>query len=243
MKQTPSRADRRRQARDSKQPEARNRMRGVYIAAGLLLAAMFVLVGAMRWNEQRRLALAYATPSPNTKVDSHTIQLYDGMVIGKPGLLARTESSGSGAPIDGVACDRGMTTNGEFLHVHSHVTLFVRGQQMQIPAHIGFVPTAAGGCLYWLHTHDASGMIHVESPHITAPGGGHYTLGMFFHIWGEVLSQNRAGPYVGRLTAFLNGAQFRGDPNQIPLSAHEQITLEIGKPVVMPPNYAFPPNE
>lgn len=122
------------------------------------------------------------------------------------------------------------------LHTHSHLSLFVNGKQLQIPQYIGIVPTGERTvCLYWIHTHDPSGVIHVEAPEIHE-----YTLGNFFDIWGEDLRSDQVGPYHGPVTAFVNGGKYDGDVAQIPLRAHQQITLEVGTPVVPPPNYSFP---
>lgn len=240
MQRPPSRA-RRRQSRMSGSPSRREgRMRVLYGAFAILFVLVVAGFGALRWNQQRRVALAYATPSPGPNSNSHPMLLSDGVALGEPGLPKRTPASASGLAVDGISCDNGMTEVGLFLHVHSHLSLFVRGRQMQIPGQIGFTPTAAGGCLYWIHTHDASGIIHVETPHIEAPGGGGYTLGTFFRIWGEPLSRRQVGPYAGRVTAFVNGTQYMGSLNKIALLAHQQITLEVGAPVVPAPNYSFP---
>src|SRR5438128_3178687 len=64
-------------------------------------------------------------------------------------------------------------------HIHAHLEIYVRGQPRVVPANIGIRPT----CLFWLHTHDATGLIHVE-----AGAGGTYTLGQFFTVWGQRLS-------------------------------------------------------
>jgi hypothetical protein len=66
---------------------------------------------------------------------------------------------------------------------------------------------------------------------------------MFFQIWGEPLSRNRVGPYVGAVTAFVNGARCERNYQSIPLYAHQQIVLEVGSPNVIPPNYTIPPND
>ena len=68
---------------------------------------------------------------------------------------------------------------------------------MQVPQYIGFAPNLAGGCLYWIHTHDASGIIHIEAPDINPPQGGPYTLGMLFDIWGQPLDRNNVAGLIG----------------------------------------------
>ena len=54
----------------------------------------------------------------------------------------------------------------------------------------GFVE--GGRCLYWLHTHDSTGVVHIESP---VQRG--YTLGQFFDVWGRPLSATQVGPPPG----------------------------------------------
>jgi hypothetical protein len=107
-------------------------------------------------------------------------------------------------------------------HLHPHLTIQHQGTPVVIPANIGFVQS--GGtvlCIYWLHTHDESGTIHVEAP------GGNFTLADFFAVWGQPLSSTRLGPYSGQVRAYANGAPFKGAPQDIPLLDGEQITLRI----------------
>ena len=91
-----------------------------------------------------------------------------------------------------------------------------------------------GKCLYWLHTHDATGVIHVESPVRRV-----YTLGQFFDIWGQPLSTTQVGRATGNVAAFLNGKRFSGDPRSIKLTPHALIQLDVGK-VVPPQPFTFP---
>ena len=88
-----------------------------------------------------------------------------------------------------------------------------------------------------------SGIIHVETPDVQPPGGGPYKLGMLFDIWGQPLSRDDAAGFNGPVTAFVNGARYDGDLKTIPLTSHQEITIEVGSPVVPPTNYAFPPND
>lgn len=107
-------------------------------------------------------------------------------------------------------------------HLHSHLTIEHRGVPVTIPANVGLVTAAyAVICIYWLHTHDDSGTIHVEAP------GGHFTLADFFAVWGQPLSATRVGPYTGHVRAYVNGAPYTGAPQNIPLLDGEQITLRI----------------
>jgi hypothetical protein len=97
----------------------------------------------------------------------------------------------------------------------------------------GFVGVGQG--IYWLHTHDATGIIHVESPDART-----YTLGNFFDIWGQPLTPTNVAGLEGPVHAYVDGKPHPGDPRAIVLRAHAQITLEVGTPLVTPPVYVFP---
>ena len=68
----------------------------------------------------------------------------------------------------------------------------------------------AGACFFYLHTHSADGIIHIESP-VTRT----YTLGNFFDVWGRPLGSNRVGPAVGHVTALYNGRLFAVIPARV----------------------------
>jgi hypothetical protein len=158
-------------------------------------------------------------------------------------VLAAPSSTVTGQPIDGISCQAGEQT---VFHIHAHLTVFVNGAARQVPAAIGIQgpvaqSTAAGPfiaegtCFYWLHTHAADGIVHIESPvHRT------YTLGNFFDIWGQPLGTDRVGPATGPVVALYNGQVFRGNPRDIPLTAHAQIQLQVGRPLVAPEQITFP---
>jgi len=157
--------------------------------------------------------------------------------------LASTATAVTGQPKDGISCQ---TSEQTLFHIHAHLTVFVNGSARQVPAAIGIPGAVAqstpagsfvgqGTCFYWLHTHAADGIIHIESPvHRT------YTLGNFFDEWGQPLSTSRVGPASGHVVAIYNGQVFTGDPRNIPLTAHAQIQLEVGSPLVAPEQITFP---
>jgi hypothetical protein len=149
----------------------------------------------------------------------------------------------TGRTTDGIACDAGEKVA---FHIHSHLTIFVNGSAREVPAAVGIAAPRAegtaqgpfvdsGSCFYWLHTHAADGIIHVESP-VTAT----YHLGQFFDIWGEPLGPNNVGPAKGRVTAFYNGQHWIADVRDIPLDAHAQIQLDVGAPLPAPETITFP---
>jgi hypothetical protein len=152
-------------------------------------------------------------------------------------VLTTTVTDAGGSPVDGVSCD---TSEQVVYHIHVHLTVFAHGAQQQIPFGIGIPDpqqqataqgpfVVSGSCFYWLHTHAADGIIHVESPtHRT------YTLGQFFDIWGQPLSTTRVGPATGTVVAFYNGKQYLSDPRDIPLTPHANVQLDVGSPLVGP---------
>ena len=142
-------------------------------------------------------------------------------------VIARVTSR----PIDGISCD---VSEAVTYHVHAHLAIVVDGKAVAgPPANTGIHLEHL--CLYWLHTHDSTGIIHIEAPHRISP-----TLGTFFDIWGQPLDRNQAGPVRGRVTALFNGHVFTGSPREIPLLAHAQIQLEVRRPLVVPERITFP---
>jgi hypothetical protein len=128
-----------------------------------------------------------------------------------------------------------LTMEGTVLHHHEHLDLYVNGTHETVPALVGIDQQA--GFLTELHTHDASGIIHVESPARRS-----FTLGQFFCEWGVKLSANCLGPYRGRLAWWVNGRRMHGNPALLPLRQHQEIVIAAGRPpTAVPTSYAFPP--
>jgi hypothetical protein len=158
--------------------------------------------------------------------------------------LAAPRSLHVGERIDGIACESGEQVA---FHIHARLRIVVAGRSRRVPAAIGIAPphrvvatrsgrfVAAGSCFMWLHTHAADGIVHIESP-----ADRTYTLGDFFDIWGQALTRRRVGPARGRVTALIDGRVFTRSPRAIPLLAHSQIELEVGRPLVAPEHIAFP---
>ncbi len=217
-------------------------MRPIYIGFAVIVVLVFIGFGIFRWHEKNRIAAIYATPTPaaslapGAKAQPKPIQLADGGTLGKSLFpKGNSLSGGTGSPVDGIKCDS--EPQPVLLHVHQHLALFVNGKQIAIPEYVGFVPNPsnpAAGCLYWIHTHDAEGIIHVESPHVRL-----FHLGDFFAIWGQPLRANDVAGFKGPVTIWLNGARFTGNAKQIPLVEHQQIVIDIGSPAP-DPFYVFP---
>jgi hypothetical protein len=139
-------------------------------------------------------------------------------------LLAVLLATASGTAVGPhhVGCDM---TEMSGVHIHAQLSILAFGKPVAVPAQIGFV-TVAGTpiCLYWLHTHDDSGLIHVEAP------GGTYTLADFFAVWGLQLSSTQLGPYHGRVTATVDGKPYAGAPQNVPILDGERIELLVRRP-------------
>ena len=118
-------------------------------------------------------------------------------------------------------------------HIHQHLDLYVNSKKVPLPAGVGFTQD---GRLTELHTHDATGLIHVESP-VNRP----YSLGQLFGEWGVWLSANRIGDYRGKVQWWVNGKKQTGNPALLALKPHQEIVVVLGTPpLVIPKSYNFP---
>ena len=149
-------------------------------------------------------------------------------------------SSSSSLTIDGVQCDKQEYSD---IHIHTHLDIFINGKEFIVPSDIGFVPN---NCLYWMHTHDDTGVIHIESPENRT-----FTLGQFFHIWGETFSNNQIFDNIvgnndnssNTLNVYVNGKKMvsETDYGQIPLNEHDEIAIVYGRsPDSIPSSFKFP---
>jgi hypothetical protein len=134
-------------------------------------------------------------------------------------------------------------------HDHVHLDVIVDGREVTVPAGVGIAePADTGPCpplggkrgdcatghVYFgqvanapLHTHSASGLIHIE-----ADRRGRYTLGQFFDEWGVRLDARCVGGYCTsgkkELRVFVDGRRRRGDPRAIVLGNHQELAVVYG---------------
>jgi hypothetical protein len=112
----------------------------------------------------------------------------------------------------------------------------VNGKKVKIPALVGINPGA--GYLTELHTHDDSGVIHIE-----AQKSRDFTVGQFFSEWAVHLDAHSIGGYNG-LKWYLDGKRQTGNPQTLILKPHQEIAFVVGKPPAkIPSSYAFPAGE
>ena len=137
-----------------------------------------------------------------------------------------------------------LAVEGNALHIHQHLDIFVNGTQAIIPENIG--KNDVQGFIAPVHTHDQTGIIHIESPKVQK-----FYLGQFFDIWGVKFTQNCLGAYCNKgdqiLKLFVNGNLYQGDPRMLELQQHQEIVLTYGTisqlPFPMISSYNFPPQD
>ena len=117
-------------------------------------------------------------------------------------------------------------------HIHSHLSIYVNGASVPVPAQVG-IPSD-NSCFYWLHTHDTSGVIHMEAP-VTRS----FTLGNFLDIWND--QEFRALGFPTQLALpssdwkiYVDGTLYTGDFHDIVLKSHTLVTLAYDSPDIHP---------
>jgi hypothetical protein len=234
--------------------QARRRRRRIRLASGTAAATVIAVAAAIVLAVTGSSGAAAGAPSGLSLAPLSTLgALQPAPAPGATGSedvpvpaaapVAGLATAATGQPVDQISCQ---TSEQIVFHIHAHLAIFVNGKARQVPAAIG-VPgaqaqqtpngpfVATGTCFYWLHTHAADGIIHIESPVQRT-----YTLGEFFDEWGQPLGPAQVGPATGRVVALYNGQVYRGSPRDIPLTAHAQIQLEVGTPLIAPQPVTFP---
>ncbi len=189
-------------------------MRKFTVKRVLLWGGFILVLGLLlSWNR------IFSVKSVSTVVDPNTLP---GIQITAapwqpevPHLLARLRDIGLAV----------LSNEGAAVHIHQHIDILVNGSTTTIPANIGI--NQAAGFISPIHTHDSSGIIHVESPSVRD-----FTLGEFFDVWGVRFIQNCVGGYCGDATStlrvYVNGSSISGDPRSLVLAEHQEIFVVYG---------------
>jgi hypothetical protein len=222
----------------------KSRRECAYRPVALALSITSVGLGIVFWQHDEAIGSS-RTRSLLSRALARSVSLGpEGVPIPAAPALAGPGEPAVGGRVDGISC--GAIEQLAF-HVHAHLTIFVSGRQRRVPAGVGIgaprtvVPApggafvAGGTCFSWLHTHAADGIIHIESPVQRA-----FTLGDFFDVWKQPLGPGHVGSTTGRVTAFLDGRPYHGNPRDIPFTRHAQIQLDVGRPAVAPVSVRFP---
>jgi len=141
------------------------------------------------------------------------------------GVRAFTSPSGSASTDSTVQCN--VSEQGIY-HIHAHLSTYIDEQRVLLPKNIGITRS----CIYWLHTHDPNGIVHVE-----APKQDTFTLGTFLQFWRQQVYEVQ---YPIEFTStqgwkvYVNGKPYSGDFNHLKLSNHLLITLAYNSPHATP---------
>jgi hypothetical protein len=154
-----------------------------------------------------------------------------------PDTLLSSAPSSSSLIIDNIRCE---TVEHTTFHIHAHLDIFINGKPYTVPSQIGIIPDK---CIYWIHTHDDTGVIHIESPE-----NRNFTLGQFFDIWNKKFNNTQIfdnvvdGNKNNALSVYVKGGKVNAvDYRNIKLNSHDEIAIVYGKlPDTIPANYPFP---
>ena len=109
------------------------------------------------------------------------------------------------------------------MHIHANLRVFVHGTEYPVPVDVGI----DGADVASLHTHTGDGLVHVESSTVDE-----FTLKQFFDVWGVRYTSTCLGAYCngpeGELRVFVDGQEFTGDPETIPLEEESVIVVTYG---------------
>jgi hypothetical protein len=128
------------------------------------------------------------------------------------------DGSVPGARGDGVEC-----TTSENYHLHGLVSIYQNGTRLAVPKNIGI-----NTCTYELHTHDATGVVHVE-----APAQKRFTFGQFFTVWGQPLGASNVGGIAGTVKFYVienETVKPASEPADVEITAHRELAIVIGTP-------------
>jgi hypothetical protein len=198
------------------------------VAAGaVLVVAALIVVGVLVFGGSKKpssVAIPSTPASTATGRDS------------EPPWAAPADASGAvaaaGLPMLGA--------EGTALHIHAHLDVIVNGRPVTVPAEVGIDEGAQK--ISPLHTHDTTGVIHIESP-----TQAEFSLGQFFSEWQVSLSGSNIGALKADgthlLKTYVNGQPYTGDPAGLVLKAHDEIALVYGtaaQQTGVPSAYQFP---
>jgi hypothetical protein len=111
-------------------------------------------------------------------------------------------------------------------HYHAHLDVIVNGAKIPVVADIGV--DAASGQMSGLHTHDTSGVIHIEA----ATKGQSFTLGQLFTEWNVRLTPTAIGGLTSgagkTISVYVNGKRVPGDPAVVVFRPFQEVALVYG---------------
>ncbi len=140
----------------------------------------------------------------------------------------------------------GQVNVGSAMHIHVHLDLSMNGVKETVPADIGINVIARK--MAPIHTHNASGVIHIESSTVR-----NFTLGEFFDVWGVRFTKDCLGGYCNTASSTLrvyeNGKRVTGNPRALVLKERSEIAVvyaaasAASSTPAAPSSYTFPLGE
>jgi hypothetical protein len=226
-----TKAERRDQARQERHAlqrkmERRRRLRGLTTRVVIVLAVLGVAGGVLLLTRSRSPKTGPVEVSGAPSVDPTTLP---SVLTGPAPWPANTEDLEARLSAIGLPA---LSAEGTELHIHQHLDLYVNGTKEVVPAQIGII-TSPQVVFSPLHTHDTSGIIHVESPTVRS-----FTLGEFFDVWGVRFTPTCIGGYCEQgdrtLRVYVDGQLAAGNPTTLELFAHEEIVVTYGPKAELP---------
>nr|WP_024126391.1 MULTISPECIES: hypothetical protein [unclassified Streptomyces]AHE39010.1 Hypothetical protein pFRL3_233c [Streptomyces sp. FR1]AHE39508.1 Hypothetical protein pFRL4_275c [Streptomyces sp. F2] len=212
---------------------ARQRRIRLAAAAAVVLASAGAVIGGIR--------LAGTSGTGNTGSSGTTALGRTGPAVNIAALPGLQTSKAAWQPeythLPARLADLHLPPNGdESYHIHAHLALYVGGKQVPVPANVGI--SMADQIESPMHTHDTSGVIHIEA----SQASNAFTLGAFLDIWGVKLTDHQLGGYTATggstLQAYANGKPLT-DPARYVLHPHDNIVLGYGTQGSVPHTVAF----
>jgi hypothetical protein len=112
----------------------------------------------------------------------------------------------------------------ETFHHHALLHIYVAGLLVPVPANVGL--DSAKSLQSSLHTHDRTGIIHMEASHPY-----NFTLGDFFSVWGVKLGPEQLGGLSGyggdHLHFYLNGKPLKNPAAHV-LQNNDSVVIGYG---------------
>lgn len=127
------------------------------------------------------------------------------------------------------------------MHTHQHLDLWIEGKKIDVPSDIGV--NEKEGFISIIHTHDKSGIIHVESPVVTD-----FYLGQVFDVWGVRFDSGCIGGHCAegekKLDVYVDGKKVDSDIREVKLDQKQEIAVVYGTadqlPKEIPDKFDFP---
>jgi hypothetical protein len=108
------------------------------------------------------------------------------------------------------------------VHYHATLTIYQDGEKLELPENIGL----SGSCIHPLHTHDSTGLIHIDYTDKTK-----FTLGDLFDVQGIIFNDSQFGAvktYDGHtIRVFVNEVEIKKNVRGIVFKDKDRIRIRL----------------